>query len=252
MHFCFSVSSARSNGGWWSGSSSGWHPRTATENGKKNDLEQKIVFEVERIRTKVVGVDVSCLREHEDMCRCGGAQPTTPQQFDGSPAAQDERTHCCQGLHRTRRPSARNVDHTDRRTAQLKHAGAGQTVDQAIGRNAELRQKSITTREQLQKQQEHTQKVTTDLEEAETEHLKARESSASGPLASSLQPPGQDYAARFSRDITGHAERMVQHCTQALTKHFLSKTIRETWSMSNQPHPLLCTTWSRASSKTTS
>ena len=51
----------RWNGGLWSGSSSGWHPRTATNNDKKNDLEQKILLDMER---------------HEDVCRCSGTGAT--------------------------------------------------------------------------------------------------------------------------------------------------------------------------------
>ena len=53
---------------------------------KKNELEQKILLEMERTRTQVAGVDT---RTHADAA--AQAQPKTPPQFDGTPEALEGR-----------------------------------------------------------------------------------------------------------------------------------------------------------------
>ena len=122
----------------WTWSPNAWYPRATNKSDKKNELEQKIMLEMDQTRTQVGSVDTT-------MCADVAAPRGTGGKDKG--CEESETTNSCQLLARTRRPSAHSVDNTGRRSAQLKKCERRRS-DQAIRRNAKLRQRFITAREQ--------------------------------------------------------------------------------------------------------
>ena len=163
---------------------------------------------------------------------------------------ESETVHCCQRLDRTRRPSARSVDIADRRSAQLKNrerrarGWAKRSVECRTG-DRQL----VTARQKLQKKAgAHSKLRQPDPEGSETELMEAREAFTCGPPASSLQPPGQDYAARLRKIYQDmHANGATMHAVSDETLSALHRPCAV-----NPQHRLWWTTWTRTRSKTTS